>query len=122
TNPDEDYPYSTIAGLREIVADAAGSSAAIRRVGLGGKGLMGAELWASLQAALPAAEWVDVERELCDLRAQKSPAELAFIRTAYRIAERGLAAAIDAIRVGISEREVAAEADAAMRRAGAEGT
>ena len=122
THPDEDYPYSTIAGLAELVADAAGSSASIRRVGLGGKGLMGAELWASLQVTLPAAEWINVESELCGLRAQKSPAELALIRTAYQIAERGLAAAIDAIHVGISEREIAAEADAAMRHAGAEGT
>ncbi len=44
------------------------------------------------------------------------------IRHAYRIAEAGLRAAVDAIRVGVSERAVAAEAEAAMRRAGAEGT
>jgi Xaa-Pro aminopeptidase len=31
-------------------------------------------------------------------------------------------AAVDAVRVGVTEREVAAEAEAAMRRAGAEGT
>src|ERR1043166_5078195 len=36
THPDEDYPYSTILGLAEIVAEAVGSSASIRRVGLGG--------------------------------------------------------------------------------------
>ena len=44
------------------------------------------------------------------------------MRCAYRIAEQGLEAAVATIREGVSEREVAAEAESAMRRAGAEGT
>lgn len=43
------------------------------------------------------------------------------IRHAYAIAEAGLAAAVKAIRPGVTEREVAAEAEYAMRRAGSEG-
>ena len=77
---------------------------------------------AALRAALPDVAWVDVEDALCDLRAQKSPAEIAVIRTAYKIAEAGFQAAVDAIRPGVTERAVAAEIEAAMRRAGAEGT
>lgn len=124
THPDEDYPYSTIESLAAIVADAAGSgqgSPAGRRVGIAGGGLMNAETFAALHKALPGAEWLDVDAALGELRGCKSAAELAVIRQAYRIAEEGMRAAIDAIRIGVSERSVAAEAEAAMRRAGAEG-
>jgi Xaa-Pro aminopeptidase len=76
----------------------------------------------AFQAALPGADWVEVENAVCDLRARKSPAELEVIRCAYRIAEAGFQAAVQAIAPGVSEREVAAEIDAAMRRAGSEGT
>jgi Xaa-Pro aminopeptidase len=71
---------------------------------------------------LPQAAWIDVENAMCDLRAQKSPAEQAVIRYAYQIAEAGLNAAVAAIHIGVTERSVAAEAESAMRRMGAEGT
>jgi Xaa-Pro aminopeptidase len=84
--------------------------------------LIGADLLSAFRAALPSTEWVDVENDLCLLRAQKTPAEIAVIRYAYRIAEQGFVAGLGAIGAGVTEREVAAEIDAAMRRAGAEGT
>jgi Xaa-Pro aminopeptidase len=55
------------------------------------------------------------------LRAVKTEAEQAVIDEAYRIARLGLETAAAAIRPGVTERHVAAEAEAAMRRAGAEG-
>jgi Xaa-Pro aminopeptidase len=122
THPDEDYPYSTIHGLAEIAGETLGASGSIRRVGFAGRSLMNADILAAFHKALPAAEWVDAEAALTALRAVKSPAEIAVIRYAYHIAEAGISAAIAAIGVGVTEREVAAEADAAMRRAGAEGT
>jgi Xaa-Pro aminopeptidase len=121
THPEEDYPYSTIQPLREILAEL-GLQAVVKRVGLAGRGLIGADVLAALQAALPAAEWVDVENALCGLRAQKSPAEMAVIRYAYQIAMAGFEAGVEAIQSGVTERAVAAEIEAAMRRAGAEGT
>jgi len=122
THPDEDYPYSEIQSLAEIIAEIGWDSSAVHRVGIGGRGLIGADLLAALQAALPGVEWVDVENALCDLRAVKSPAEINVIRYAYQIAETGFQAAVDVIGAGVTEREVAAEIEAAMRRAGAEGT
>lgn len=122
THPNEDYPYSSIQSLREIVSEAIPDAKAIRRIGLAGRGLMSADLLRSLEAAFPQSEWIDEENAMCDLRARKSPAELAVIRFAYEIAEAGLAAAVQAIRPGATERAVAAEAEAAMRRMGAEGT
>ena len=122
THPDEDYPYATIQGLSEITADVVGGAESVRRAGLAGGSLMAAPTAAAFRAAFPAAEWVDVEAAMCGLRAHKSLAEVEVIRYAYKIAEEGVRAAVDAIRVGVTEREVAAEAEAAMRRAGAEGT
>lgn len=122
THPDEDYPYSHIQSLSEVMRETGSDLASVRRVGIGGRALMGADILAAYQEALPQAQWVDVESALCDLRAQKSPDEIAVIRYAYEIAEIGLQAAIDAVDVGVSEREIAAEVECAMRRAGAEGT
>jgi Xaa-Pro aminopeptidase len=122
THPNEDYPFSTIQSLAEIVGEAIPDSAAVRRIGLAARGLMSADLLASLKASFPSAEWADVENDMCDVRARKSPAELAVIRYAYRIAEAGVNAAVEAIGVGVTEREVAAEVESAMRRMGAEGT
>ncbi len=122
THPDEDYPYSRIQSLLDIITETGWEIASIHRVGLGARGLMGADLLAAFQAALPGAKWVDVENDLCNLRAQKSPAEIEVIRHTYQIAEAGFQAAVDVIAAGVTEREVAAEIEAAMRRAGAEGT
>lgn len=118
----EDYPHSRIQSLAEIVAEVIPHASRVKRIGLAARGLMGADVLAAFEASFRQAEWVDVENAICDVRAQKSPTELAVIRYAYRIAERGLAAALETIRVGATEREVAAEVDSAMRRMGAEGT
>lgn len=122
THPDEDYPYSRIRSLSEIIAEMGLSIHSLRKAGLAGRGLISADLLQAMQSALPQVEWVDVESDLCDLRAQKSPAEIEVIRHAYKIGEAGFQAAMDAIQAGVTEREVAAEIDTAMRRAGSEGT
>jgi Xaa-Pro aminopeptidase len=122
THPDEDYPYSTMQSVTEIMTDIGVDTAEVRCVGIGGRGLMGADVLAALQVALPHVVWQDVENDLCDIRSQKSPAEVEVIRHTYRIAEIGFQAGVDTIGVGITEREVAAEIETAMRRAGAEGT
>ena len=122
THPNEDYPYSRIQSLAEVIAELRPDHLSLRRAGLAGRDLINANLLQSLGSALPQLEWVDVENALCDLRARKSPAEIEVIRYAYKIAEAGFQAALDTIQAGVTEREVAAEIDAAMRRAGAEGT
>jgi Xaa-Pro aminopeptidase len=122
THPDEDYPFSQIETLAEIVTGSGGLVGPVRRLGIAGRGLLDADTAAALAASLPDAEWVDVEHAVCDLRAVKSTAELAVVRHAYRLADVGLRAAAGAIQPGVTESAVAAEAEAAMRRAGAEGT
>jgi len=122
THPDEDYPYSVIAGLDEILVDIGLHPRTLQRAGLAGRGLMSVDMLRAFEEALPGVDWVDLENAVCDLRAQKTPAEVAIIREAYRIADLGIEAALDAIRPGVTERAVAAAIEAAMRGAGAEGT
>jgi Xaa-Pro aminopeptidase len=122
THPDEDYPYSVIEGLAEILADLGLDPRSLGRVALAGRGLVAADTLRAFQEALPEAEWIDAEDTVCGLRARKTPAEQAVIREAYRIAESGIEAALEAIRPGATERAVAAAVEGAMREAGAEGT
>lgn len=122
THPDEDYPFSSIQSLSEIINDLGWSIKEIQRAGIAGKGLMSFDTYQAFQATLPSVEWVDVENDLCNLRAIKTPAELEVIRHAYQIAESGFQAALQTIQPGVSERAVAAAVEAAMRASGAEGT
>lgn len=122
THPDEDYPFSTIRSLAEVIAERLPAARPVARAGIAGQGLIAASFWAALQTALPGVEWLDVENEMCALRAQKTPAEMTVIRKAYAIAQAGLDAALAAIAPGVTERAIAAEIEAAMRRAGSEGT
>jgi Xaa-Pro aminopeptidase len=121
THPDEDYPYSNIQSLSEIIPDVVHDLSLVQKVGIAGQGLMGSDIVSAFRKTLDV-QWVDVENAMCDLRATKSSSEIDVIRYAYKIAEIGLEAAVNAIQVGVTEREVAAEAEAAMRRAGSEGT
>ena len=98
------------------------TAGAVRRLGVAGWGLLDVATAAAVESALPDATRVDVEHAVCGLRARKSAAEIAVIRHAYRLAAAGIDAAVAAIHPGVTESAVAAEAEAAMRRAGAEGT
>ena len=122
THPDEDYPFSQIHPLTEIMGAVAGDLKSVKRIGLAGRGLIGVDVMSAFRKALPQAQWVDVENAVCNLRAVKTPAEIEVTRYAYKIAEVALQAGLDAIEVGVTERQVAAEIESAMRRHGAEGT
>jgi Xaa-Pro aminopeptidase len=119
THPDEDYPYARIQSFGQVVGEFRGRR--IGRIGVGGLGIIPGSVLDSFKHALPEAEWIDVETELCSVRAVKSSSEMAVIRYAYLVAEKGMKAAYAAVKPGVTERFVAAEAEYAMRRAGSEG-
>lgn len=116
---DEDYPFTKVEPLRDIVGDCIGHT--VKRVGLAAKLHMGTVLYEAIQAAFPNAEFVDVDKPLELLRGIKSPSEIEVIRYAYHIANLGMEAALAAVRPGVTEREIAAEAEYVMRKAGCEG-
>lgn len=88
---------------------------------------MGIESWSAglphglalaLKDALPHVAWCDVTGMVDRLRLVKSPAERDFMRMAARVSDAACAAAVETIRAGASEREVAAECHRAMIAAG----
>ncbi|NMA22718.1 MAG: aminopeptidase P family protein [Spirochaetales bacterium] len=121
THPYVDFMHAKFQKVSEVVSDLIDLKK-IKRIGIAGASLMGAYAYLQFQEAFPGAEWVDVEYDVCMLRAIKSDAELAVIRHAYSIAQRGIEVAIDAIKDGAFEREVAALVEYTIRMAGAEGT
>jgi Xaa-Pro dipeptidase len=70
---------------------------------------------------LPKARVVPAALVLSHLRMLKEPAEVECLKTAGRVADTGMAAAVHALRAGALETDVAGEAEHAMRKAGAEG-
>lgn len=73
-----------------------------------------------LAARLGRPTLVDAAAIMRQATAIKFPEEIASIRAAARLVDLGVGAAVEAIRPGVSELDVAAEASAAMLRGGAE--
>ncbi|MDP2603531.1 MAG: Xaa-Pro peptidase family protein [Deltaproteobacteria bacterium] len=72
--------------------------------------------------AKPAAVTVkDCTHIISQLRIVKEGPEIEFIGEAAKVADAGMTAAIKAVKPGVTESQVAAEAEYAMRQAGAEG-
>lgn len=62
----------------------------------------------------------DCTHILSEMRIVKGTDEIERIKEAAKVAEKGMKAAVDAVRPGITESQVAGEAEYAMRQAGAE--
>jgi Xaa-Pro aminopeptidase len=92
----------------------------LRRIEIAGGNAISKTLWDAIAAASDA-ELVDCDRFILDLRAIKSPGEIAVIREAHCIAETGTVAVLAATASGVAERAIAAEAEHTMRRLGSEG-
>jgi Xaa-Pro aminopeptidase len=122
SHPEEEYPTISLSSgadaLRDLFADC-------ERIALIGTDAVAHPLWERLIAPLAAdgehRAFASGNAVAYRLRSVKTDAELAVIAEAYRIARAGLETAAAALRPGVTEREVAAEAESAMRRAGAEG-
>lgn len=62
----------------------------------------------------------DCTHILSGMRMVKEQEELDFIRAAAKVADAGMKAAVEAVKAGVTESQVAAAAECAMRNAGAE--
>jgi Xaa-Pro dipeptidase len=74
----------------------------------------------TLKDALAGFDFADATDLFGDLRLVKSPAELEMLRAASKFAQIGLVAAKRTLKAGITEIELAAEVEGAMRRAGSD--
>ena len=75
-----------------------------------------AELFLKLQEMLPAAEFVNISPLIISQRMVKDAEELELVRASAAIADKGQRRALDVIREGMSEVEMAAEVEAELRR------
>ena len=81
------------------------------------------EGWRALAKEVGGEEKLEIAgNKIRELRRIKDQAEIQFIRQACKLATIGIKKASETIRPGIKEREVAAEVEYAMRRAGSDGT
>lgn len=121
--PDEEYPY-THPILFSAYADAARQELGrpVTRVGIVERLWCPEWLMNRWRESFPDADIVPFDRTWYALKARKSPAELEVIRYAYQVAELGLAAGLASLQAGVTERDVAAEIEYAMRKAGSEGS
>ena len=126
-----DQPWDVAAARDELWLDAdciqpagdfsselATRAAGARRIGVIGWELLPAAVADGLRASSPDLELVDIGTEAARLRMVKSDEEIGLIREACRITSEGAAALALGAEAGASERELAAEIESAMRRAG----
>lgn len=73
-----------------------------------------------LKQRFPNANFKHTPAILSNMRAIKSPAEIAVMRKACHLADVGLQAAMEAVRPGVSEFDLSGEANHAMFKAGSE--
>jgi Xaa-Pro aminopeptidase/Xaa-Pro dipeptidase len=76
--------------------------------------------WTALKERLPGLTFRPLREELEALRAVKDEEEIARIREAAAIASQAFSAVLERVRPGMTEREIAADMDNAIRRGGAQ--
>lgn len=76
--------------------------------------------WTVLKERLPGLTFQPLRQELEALRAVKDEDEISHIRAAAAMASRALNAVLERIKPGMTEREIAADLDDAIRRDGAQ--
>ncbi len=85
--------------------------------------MLAIEGWRALAKAAGGEENLELANNLIrELRKAKDRQEIQLIREACKLANLGMQAAAQTIRRGVKEKEVAAEIEYAMRRAGSDGT
>ena len=84
------------------------------RIEMGNRGPVDARLLDTLRTKLSDAQFVDATLLMFGVRVTKSPAELAYMRSAGKITRAGMDAAVNAIKPGRTENDIAAIAASVM--------
>lgn len=121
-HPDEDYPYCETTTLEKVVSKLEEhADRKILNIGVAGKEFIPYDLFKRILGKFGSDHVQDVSNSITMLRAVKSDEEIEVIRYAYQIATKGMETVYKNLREGISERELAAEAEYEMRKMGSEG-
>lgn len=121
-HPNEDYPYCQVWEFDDVIRQMEEQSGRkIRNIGVAGKAFIPYDLFRKIMDKFGNSFIHDVEEELSMLRAVKTKDEVEVIRYAYQIAQKGMDTVYKKLKEGVSEREIAAEAEYEMRKMGSEG-
>lgn len=122
-HPEEEFVHVEVISMKEIIKDMEEKMGRkVTRVGVPGISTTSYSVMESLHNMFGKDNVVDIEESMSMLRAVKTENELEVIRYAYKIAEAGMKRVVEILGEGITEREIAAEAEYVMRKMGSEGT
>lgn len=117
-----EFPFSTSHSLGSQLVEVMGTSDLEGlNVAIAGINRIPYTVYHQLQQVFKTDAFASADQLFIDLRKVKSQAEIEVIRYAYHIAQQGIEAAVEALAVGRTEREIAAEAEQVMRSLGSEG-
>ncbi len=119
--PDEEYPNATIIDFPKLFAELKGELGDIQRVGLVGAGRMPADCYQQIVDGFTGVTLVDITSDFVQLRYNKSSWEREKIRAAFELADFAYDAMRAVVKAGISEIQVAAAGEFAVRSRGASG-
>jgi Xaa-Pro dipeptidase len=119
--PVKTFPYGENPGLWDEVFRQAGMSIGLngRKIGIEPRALRMLE-FRYLRAGMPEADFPDATPALAALRVRKEAGEISKMRTAVKIAQDALEAALPSIKLGITEKELANELVIQLLRFGSE--
>ncbi|MDF2747720.1 MAG: creatinase [Propionibacteriaceae bacterium] len=101
---DEDPAAVAVEAIKAVLP-----AATTARVGVDTAGMwLPIGIWERLSAGLPQATWEDTSELIAQQRAVKSAAEIACVREAAAISSAAMLAGLDAVRVGVNARDIAA--------------
>ncbi|MCE6990195.1 Xaa-Pro peptidase family protein [Dyadobacter sp. CY323] len=119
--PDEEYPNATIIDFSQLFAELNAGLGSVRRVGMVGAGRMPADCYKQIVDGFTGVELVDITSDYVQLRFSKSPWEREQIRAAFQLADFAYDAMKEATKPGVSEIQIAAAGEYAVRSRGASG-
>ncbi|MDD5482759.1 MAG: Xaa-Pro peptidase family protein [Kiritimatiellae bacterium] len=119
--PDEEYPNAVITDFKALFNEMKKRLGRLKKIGLVGGGRMPADCSRQIAAGFKSVRLVDITEAFVRLRYIKSPWERSQIRAAFKLADCAYAAMKKTVAPGVSEIEVAAAGEYAVRRRGASG-
>lgn len=119
--PDEEYPNATIIDFPKLFTELNSTLGKIKRIGLVGAGRMPVDCYNGIAEGFAGVEIVDITEDFLRLRYFKSAWEAEQISKGFVLADHAYKAMKDAVKVGVSEIEIAAAGEYAARRRSASG-
>lgn len=119
--PDEEYPNANIIDFPALFEELNQNLGTVKRIGLVGAERMPAGCYSQIEEGFTGVELVDMTTDYVSLRFLKSDWERAQIRAAFALADEAYEAMKSEIRPSVTEIQVAAAGEFAVRSRGASG-